>query len=336
MSSYLSYFIFCSVGTIAVLLILRQMLPAQFLAAGHNARSNHTTAARQLGGLALIPAALAAILVAVLWGQLSARFGISLTISASILCYTGYLDDAKELSIRARLPAQFLAALIGLYGLGEESRLLPDLLPYWLEFLLLTAAVFGSINVTNFMDGLDWLTVSGIGIPLLLLGIIAVTILQQSDVTANIAVVSFAISGAVAGFALFNRPPARIFLGDSGSLPLGLITALLFILFAAESGMIAALILPLYYILDAGSTIILRLRKGENILQAHSQHAYQIARRAGQSVYAITGKIAALNLCLGLICATVISWPVAGIEFAGLLLAIVLASLLIRHFRFKG
>ncbi|MCR2446275.1 hypothetical protein NSP53_23305, partial [Salmonella enterica] len=89
------------------------------------------------------------------------------------------------------------------------------------------------------------------------------------------------------------------------------------------------------YILDAGSTIILRLSKGENILHAHSSHAYQIAKRSGKSVYFVTGSLALLNLILGAITAATL-WSSTFIgQLSGLIIALVLTALLILYFRQK-
>lgn len=329
LSAYLWIFPLCFIFSTLLLLILKHRLPAGFLSAGFNPRSNHSVPARQIGGLSCIPVFIFALIIFGLSEMLPARMSISLIIAATLVWVTGYLDDQKELSVRARLPLQLLAAMFAVYSLGADFRLLSELLPYWLEMLLLTIAILGSINVANFMDGLDWLTVTGIGIPLFLLGILSAIFLQEPAIPA----ISLAMAGALAGFAVFNRPPASIFLGDSGSLPLGLITGAVFLLFAGQAGIIPALILPLYYILDAGSTIILRLSKGENILQAHSSHAYQIAKRSGKSVYFVTGSLAILNLILGIITAAVLWSGTFMGQLSGLISAIVLTTLLILFFR---
>lgn len=324
-------FFSCFLFSALLLAALQKLLPVHFLAAGFNARSNHSTPARQIGGLACIPVCLIAIYIAGLYGLISERLSLNLTIAAALIWLTGALDDKTELSVRIRLPVQLIAAALAVYGFGDNVRLFPSLLPQWLEAVLLTGALLSSINVANFMDGLDWLTICGIGIPLLMLGIIAALLLPDPA----IAIIALSLSGALAGFAIFNRPAAKVFLGDSGSLPLGLLTGAVFLLFAQVAGLIPALILPLYYIADSGSTIILRLRKGENILQAHSSHAYQIAKRAGKSVYHVTGSIAALNIVLALITVTIL--PLGTIaQLVGLAAAGLLTGLLIIRFRKPG
>lgn len=329
MSSYPLFFILCLAGSSVSLLILKRSLPASFLAAGFNSRSNHTTAARQIGGLACIPVCVCAIIIAGVTSIITVMLSISLSIAAMMLWVTGYLDDKNELSVRIRLAVQLISAMIALYGLGENFRLFPDLHPHWIETSLLCIVILSSINIANFMDGIDWMTVSGLGLPLLLLSIMSIFLLPDP----SIAILGLTLSGALAGFALFNRPPALIFLGDSGSLPLGLLASITLLLFAAHAGIIPALILMLYYILDSASTIILRLRKAENILKSHSSHAYQKAKRSGKSVYYITGSIAGLNISLGIISALIVTFNTIEVQITGLFVALILTGLLIRHFR---
>ena len=90
-------------------------------------------------------------------------------------------------------------------------------------------------------------------------------------------VVAIALFGAMIGFAPFNRPVARLFLGDVGSLPIGLILGWLLLLLAAHGHLAAALLLPLYYLADATITLLRRLIKGDLPTQAHRDHFYQRA-----------------------------------------------------------
>jgi UDP-N-acetylmuramyl pentapeptide phosphotransferase/UDP-N-acetylglucosamine-1-phosphate transferase len=144
---------------------------------------------------------------------------------------------------------------------------------------------------------------------------------------------SAATAGGLLGFAFFNRPPARVFLGDSGSLPLGLITGTALLLLARETHIVVALILPLYYILDAGSTIIMRLSQGENILKAHSKHAYQVAKRAGWSVLKVVGHVALLNLILIACAVALLALDHLITRVAFLMVAVVATLVLLLDFR---
>ncbi len=260
----------CGIG----LFLLSHLLPANFLAARMSSRSNHSIAARQIGGLALIPAILVTLAIFAPDLEVNMQLFLCLSGASLLLWVVGGLDDRYELSEIIRLGSQLLAAITVLYGLGPDFRLLPNLLPYWLEATLIVFALIIAINVTNFMDGLDLMTVAGLGVPLVgiaLLGALGLTGLTSSGIGAVAA-------GGLLGFALFNRPPASIFLGDSGSPPLGLIVGTALLLLARETHIVVALVLPLYYILDAGTTIVMRAAQGENILKAHSKHAYQIAK----------------------------------------------------------
>ena len=101
-------------------------------------------------------------------------------------------------------------------------------------------------------------------------------------------VCALALLGALIGFAPFNRPVARLFLGDVGSLPLGLVAGWLLALLADKGHLAAALLLPLYYLADATITLLRRLARGERVWQAHRTHFYQRATdngftRAGRS-----------------------------------------------------
>ncbi|OLS11792.1 glycoside hydrolase, partial [Brucella abortus] len=241
----------------------------------------------------------------------------------------GGLDDRYELSEIIRLGSQLLAAITVLYGLGPDFRLLPNLLPYWLEATLIVFALIIAINVTNFMDGLDLMTVAGLGVPLVgiaLLGALGLTGLTSSGIGAVAA-------GGLLGFALFNRPPASIFLGDSGSPPLGLIVGTALLLLARETHIVVALVLPLYYILDAGTTIVMRAAQGENILKAHSKHAYQIAKRSGWSVPKVVAHVALLNTILiaCVVALLALDHPLAQLTF--LLVAAVATLILLLDFR---
>ena len=111
------------------------------------------------------------------------------------------------------------------------------------------------LNLVNFMDGIDWMTVAEV-LPvtagLAILG--ALGALPSYGIVA-----ALALFGATLGFAPFNRPVARLFLGDVGSLPLGLLIGWLLLLLAARGHLAAALLLPLYYLADATVTLIRRL-----------------------------------------------------------------------------
>jgi UDP-N-acetylmuramyl pentapeptide phosphotransferase/UDP-N-acetylglucosamine-1-phosphate transferase len=106
------------------------------------------------------------------------------------------------------------------------------------------------------------------------------------------------VTGAMLGFAPFNRPVAKLFLGDVGSLPLGLLLFWLLLRLAADGHLAAALLLPLYYLADATVTLVRRLARGENVLRAHRTHFYQRAIDLGFSVNDVIARVFLVNLLL--------------------------------------
>ncbi|MGU3574716.1 glycoside hydrolase [Brucellaceae bacterium C25G] len=307
---------------------LCRILPDTFLSARKNARSNHLIAARQIGGLALVPTILILLGLFYQYSGLSFKTIVLLEMSGWLLWLTGLMDDRFELSVRLRLLLQLISAVLGVAALGDQFRLL-SFLPVWFEFGLLVFAMLVWINVTNFMDGLDLMTVSGIGIPVLWIGLFACLGLTGL----SLGLVSVLIAGALSGFAFFNRHPAKVFLGDSGSLPLGMLSCFVFLSFANQTSVWLALILPLYYVLDASTTIFIRLRAGENIFEAHSRHAYQKARRAGLSVWQVVVTVALLNVFLGAFVWSWFIWPSLWYETVLFLIATLITVSLIVKFR---
>src|SRR5206468_2684505 len=150
------------------------------------------------------------------------------------------------------------------------------------------------VNLVNFMDGLDWMTVAEV-VPitacLAMLGLIGA-------LPAGPALTAAALLGAMLGFAPFNRPVARLFLGDVGSLPIGLLVGWMLLKLAASGALAATLLLPLYYLADATITLLKRLARGERVWQAHRTHFYQQATDNGFSVIAVAAQVFSLNLGL--------------------------------------
>src|SRR5262245_9548298 len=111
-------------------------------------------------------------------------------------------------------------------------------------------------------------------------------------------IVAAALLGAMLGFAPFNKPVAQLFLGDVGSLPLGLLLGWLLLQLAGSGHVAAALILPLYYLADATLTLMRRLAAREPVWQAHRTHFYQRATDNGFTVRQIIGRVFLVNLAL--------------------------------------
>lgn len=296
MLSFFAIFLIAAISCAVLLAILTRVLPQHFLAAAVSVRSNHEVEARQIGGLAVAPVAL------VLFAYFGNSIGLGnsslwlVIVAALLLWLVGFLDDRSPQPVSIRLMAQGIAAALCVYALPEGLRVLPDSVPIGFEKALLFLGLVYFINIVNFMDGLDLMVVSGLGLPLAALGLLAAIGLAG----AGAGTLATILAGSLAGFALFNKPKAHVFLGDSGSLPLGLLAAMAFIFATPATGLVAVLILPLYFLTDATTTLIKRLIARENILASHSQHAYQQAKRSGWRVENVILSVAGLNVVLAL------------------------------------
>src|SRR5262249_18771199 len=150
------------------------------------------------------------------------------------------------------------------------------------------------VNLVNFMDGIDWMTVAEV-VPMT--G--AIVLFGLAGTIGPLpCVVAAALLGAILGFAPFNKPVAQLFLGDVGSLPIGLLLGWLLLQLAGRGYLTAALILPLYYLLDATITLLRRISRRERFWEAHRSHFYQRATDNGFSVPAIVARVVLVNLVL--------------------------------------
>jgi UDP-N-acetylmuramyl pentapeptide phosphotransferase/UDP-N-acetylglucosamine-1-phosphate transferase len=278
------------------ILILRPIL-VRHLLAHPNDRSSHKVATPQGAGLAVMLALLVVCAAAgLLMPQAGAVSLIPVLGAAGFLTLLGALDDAHALPVSWRFIGQTLAALAIVLTLPEDVRILPGVIPLWLERALLVIGTVGFVNAVNFLDGLDWMTVAQV-VPITL----AVAVLQAfGAVPAGIGFLALALLGAMLGFAVFNKHPASIFLGDSGSLPIGLCLALMLI-YVTKANLAAAILLPLYMVADTTLTLVRRITNGEPFLSAHRSHYYQRAVTRGRSVPEVTARIFLLGLALAML-----------------------------------
>ena len=175
---------------------------------------------------------------------------------------------------------------------GRHAR--AALLSCWLERGLLFVGALWFVNLVNFMDGIDWMMVAEV-VPITV-GIAVIGALGALPPEALL--VALALNGAMLGFAPFNRPVARLFMGDMGSLPIGLLLAWLLILVAGSGHLVAALLLPLYFVADTSLTLLRRARAGERPWVAHRTHFYQRARDNGFTNMQIVRRVFLVNVGL--------------------------------------
>jgi UDP-N-acetylmuramyl pentapeptide phosphotransferase/UDP-N-acetylglucosamine-1-phosphate transferase len=259
-----------------------------------NARSSHRIPTPQGAGIAVVAATLiAAIAVIAFGGATEMKIPVAVFAATLFIAAVGFVDDVRTIPVVPRLLLQGAAVAAVIVATPEGLRIVPAC-PFWIERGLLVLAGLWFVNLVNFMDGLDLMTAAEI-VPitsaLVLLGWLA-----ELPVPATIA--AAALLGAMLGFAPFNRPVAKIFLGDVGSLPIGLLAGWCLLQLAWHQHVVAALLLPLYYLTDATVTLFRRMARREPFWAAHRTHFYQRATDNGFSVSRVVGEVFALNVLL--------------------------------------
>ena len=259
-----------------------------------NARSSHRIPTPQGAGIAVIAATLiAAVTVIAFAGAAEMKIPVAVFGATLFIAAVGFADDVHSIPVVPRLLLQGLAVAAVILAAPENLRIVPAC-PLWLERGLLLLAGLWFVNLVNFMDGLDLMTVAEI-VPvtgaLVLLGWLA-------ELPAPATVAAAALFGAMLGFAPFNRPVAKIFLGDVGSLPIGLLAGWCLLQLAWHQQFAAALLLPLYYLADATVTLFRRMARREPFWAAHRTHFYQRATDNGFSVSRVVSEVFALNVLL--------------------------------------
>ncbi len=293
-------FVWWFVGRLLPWLIDRHMLDKP------NIRSSHQVPVPRGGGLAFLPPlSIGLALAAVAAGWHGAAL-LLLLAAFGVVAAVSWLDDRIDLSASLRLPLHLLCALVVLVS----APALLAAVPFWPWLALPVLGVGWAyfMNAYNFMDGIDGIT--GVETASIALGgIIAALLLPlPAGVAMAVAILSGVLLGTSTGFLIWNWPPARLFCGDVGSVPLGFCVAVLLLLLASSGFLAASAVLAAYYLVDSTSTIVLRLWRRENIFAAHRSHAYQRASmRWGHRKTIVF--IGALNAVLILIMAASVPSP---------------------------
>jgi UDP-N-acetylmuramyl pentapeptide phosphotransferase/UDP-N-acetylglucosamine-1-phosphate transferase len=201
---------------------------------------------------------------------------------AGLIAALSFLDDRRGLPVVVRFLGHVIGACLVVLGAGLT---LPPLFlgisvswPVWLGLGLSVLFLVWMVNLYNFMDGMDGF--AG-GMALIGFGTFAVFGLLGGNLLFT--GLSLTIAAAAGGFLLSNFPPARIFMGDTGSAALGLLAGGLS-LWGARDGIFpfwTALLVFSPFIVDASITLVRRLFRGERIWQAHKSHYYQRLVQSG-------------------------------------------------------
>lgn len=292
-----------------------------------NARSSHKVPTPQGAGIAVIATTLLVATIAIAW---FATITVSLWVlfaATCVIAMVGAVDDLRPLPVAPRFALQALCAAATLVALPADLQIAPAV-PLWLERAVLLVGMLWFVNLTNFMDGLDWITVAEV-IPVTA----SLALLCLSGALAlPTALIAAALCGAMLGFAPFNRPVAKMFLGDVGSLPIGLLIAWCLLQLAFAGHLVAAILLPLYYLADATVTLLRRMARREPFWLAHRSHFYQRATDNGFSVIDVVRNVFALNIILAGLAGLSIYFKSAPISIAVLIAGIGATALVLRRF----
>ncbi|MEP4378175.1 MAG: glycosyltransferase family 4 protein [Alphaproteobacteria bacterium] len=296
-----------------------------------NARSSHDAPTPRGGGLGVLAALLPAwVAIAFFLPTSSPTDGAAISqwmipLAALLLAGVSWIDDLMTIGPLPRLAAQFFAALVGVFLI--EGAVFQGLLPGPIDALVAAIGWVWFMNLFNFMDGIDGISgveAVAIGVGLFLIGVVGSQPLDQTHGQA------LTVAAAAIGFLVWNWPPARIFLGDSGSVPLGYLLGWLLLSLAANGLWQAAAILPLYYLADATITLFRRIARGEKFWHAHRDHFYQAAIKQGLSHARVSTAIAVTNLLLVVLAViSVLAGPGTLLAWLALLAAGILVVLLL-------
>lgn len=248
-----------------------------------NSRSLHSQPTPRSGGIAIVLGIIGgAVLLSVVSGAPMPSVAVWLGATVTAIACVSFIDDRWGLRAGYRLTLHALAASVLLGStLAIDPLALPGVdydLPPWLSSLLTVLYVVWMTNLYNFMDGMD-----GFAAGMAVFGFGTLGGLGLLGGNETFAALNFIVAASVLGFLVFNFPPAKIFMGDSGSSSLGFLAAGMSV-WANSLGLIplwlsAVVFAP--FIVDATVTLLRRAVRGEKIWQAHSTHYYQRLVRSG-------------------------------------------------------
>lgn len=252
-------------------------------------RSNHSTQVPTAGGVGIIAGFGAALVALTLFYPLFADQGLLGTLSALVLAvaFLGLTDDLYNLRPLLKFFVMVVIAAAAVMVIGE-----PQVLPFSVVDITLTPLIgiagailwiFVTMNGVNFMDGSNGLMAGFMTIAFAVLAMIA--FLANATTTA---VVTVCMMAALLGFMPYNwRNKAHLFAGDVGALTVGFTFGICSLLLVAETGngglLYVGPVIILPFLTDILLTMLMRARKKENLLAAHSSHSYQRLIRAGHS-----------------------------------------------------
>ena len=283
-----------AVAATALLSALLCRIYLQFARAWHildipNERSSHSDATPRGGGIALMLAFALGLCLAALTTRAWSYDFLFLSAAAFALAVLGFIDDVRGLTMQLRLLAYSLVSLLASWFLLQPSS------GGGVALLCLAAlTLLWFLNLYNFMDGID-----GIAALQAVLACVGAAWLsaRQGDESGYV-LFCLLLAAVHCGFLIWNFPPARLFMGDAGSVPTGFLLAGLALLGAVQDSLnpLCWLVLLAVFITDTSWTLARRAFRGQRITQAHRTHAYQRLSRHWNSHVKVDALLLAINL----------------------------------------
>ena len=323
---FAAIFVFSVLATVIATGVLLPVLKRYKIFDLPNQRSSHERPTPRGGGAALVFIAVttwAAISYNIFdwFWYLETNQNIKwISFGAVFLALISWIDDLKGLNPLIRLASQ-LCTVVGMMILLPEPLVIFDgMIPGWLDQFIVVFLWIWFINLFNFMDGIDGLA----GVETGAIGMGVFVIATYTGIGGTFSILALTLSAVGIGFLVWNWEPAKIFMGEVGSIPIGFLLAWLLLTMAQKGYMLQALIIPAYYLVDASVTLVRRASRGEKFWLPHRDHYYQKAVQRGLGHGRVSAVVAGVNACLiGL--ALISLWS----EIVGILGGLVVTTLLL-------
>ncbi|MDN3029798.1 MraY family glycosyltransferase [Rickettsia endosymbiont of Culicoides newsteadi] len=245
-----------------------------------------------------------------------------------IISTISFLDDLISVPVFIRLIIHIICSTISIVLFLSPALLFHHELPLYIDFVLSIIYLTTFLNIYNFLDGIDG--ISGAESIHLSITILILCYLKYDTIinTNFIIILNIIILGCSIGFLIFNWHPAKIFIGDVGSISLGFLLGLCLLLISASSIdlFIASSIASLYYMTDGGLTILIRLLNKEKIWQPHLKHFFQKAVKNGKSHREVVCRIIICNILLMVLSITSLHFPLVSTIFAVLVVMVTIIN----------
>ena len=300
-------------------------------------RSNHTTPTPKGAGLIIIPIVVISTIIFFYLKEKTHYEWISILFLCFFLGIVSFIDDLKNLTVKSRLLSQIfivsLSLLIYFESISSDLVSLPVVYEKYLP--LITTLLFfffliswmWIINLYNFMDGIDGLTALQVCTVAICVNFLSIF----GYINEEYQIFSLILFSVYFAFYKFNKFPAKIFMGDVGSIPSGYLIGFIMISCFLTNGVLLPLIIVnMYYILDSTSTLLIRIVQKKNILKAHSDHFYQKMIRKGYQHSFVIKYIFGLNTILLILSFLSITFP-----FISFVFSILFTTVLLYLFYFK-